>query len=336
MSINSIVNQYNQYAGANGSAVQSGNVEVTYEDNILTFTSDNGEYTINAANLSDYDLEMLSNQLGTDVVKEDDETKTEGDRKGELRESAEKKEVRMDKVSDEIGVIYDETLAEQEKVTKNEYLRILDVIENSVAAFLQARKNGEQVEISDLNAQITAGVDNSTYEQDIAEVFSGLDRATGKISEMSDLIREYASISDEINAIEASELEEFKSIPEAELSADEYAILQGGSFGFLCKSNLENYELKLDGHKEQFGMISAFRQLDDGIIQMYHEYAGSIGSAVQDMINQDERLQIQEPDEEDKDNKNVKEKDKTNPFDNDRDKDDEEEYEKDGDLAVAA
>lgn len=336
MSINSIVNQYNQYAGANGSAVQSGNVEVTYEDNILTFTSDNGEYTINAANLSDYDLEMLSNQLGTDVVKEDDETKTEGDRKGELRESAEKKEVQMDKVSDEIGVIYDETLAEQEKVTKNEYLRILDVIENSVAAFLQARKNGEQVEISDLNAQITAGVDNSTYEQDIAEVFSGLDRATGKISEMSDLIREYASISDEINSIEASELEEFKSIPEAELTADEYAILQGGSFGFLCKSNLENYELKLDGHKEQFGMISAFRQLDDGIIQMYHEYAGSIGSAVQDMINQDERLQIQEPDEENKDNKNVKEKDKTNPFDNDRDKDDEEEYEKDGDIAVAA
>ena len=153
------------------------------------------------------------------------------------------------------------------------------------------------------------------------------------MSEMSNLIREYASISDEINSIEAVKAEELKSIPEADLSADEYAIVQGASFGFLCKNNLENYELKLEGHKEQFGMISAFRQLDDGIIQMYHEYAGSIGSAVQEMINQDESLQVQEP-EDDKDDKDVDEKDKTNPFDNYRDDEDDKEQEDDKKIAA--
>lgn len=335
MSINSIVNQFYQYQSANGASTSNGSLEVSYENDILTFSEANGDkYTVNAANLSDFELEMLSSKLGVDVVDSDEAKAANSDaRTGELKESAKQKEAEMDRVSDEIGEIYDETLVEQEKVTKNEYLRILDVIENSVAAFLQARKNGEQVNVNDLNSTITSGIENSTYEQDITEVFSGLEAATGKMSEMSNLIREYASISDEINSIEAVKAEELKSIPEADLSADEYAIVQGASFGFLCKNNLENYELKLEGHKEQFGMISAFRQLDDSIIQMYHEYAGSIGSAVQEMINQDESLQVQEP-EDDKDDKDVDEKDKTNPFDNYRDDEDDKEQEDDKKIAA--
>ena len=194
MSINSIVNQYSQFT--QNQNVQNGaqGTEASYEDGILTFTeADGSKQTINSLDLSSTDIEMLSSILGIEIT---DETK-EGDneaRTDELKDSADKKQAEIEKTSDEIKEIYDETLDEQEKITKNEYQRILDLVNTSVAQFLEARKSGKQVDIEELNSTIMQGVEDSTYEKDISNFFANLEGAYTKMQEMSTLLMESVSI----------------------------------------------------------------------------------------------------------------------------------------------
>ena len=230
---------------------------------------------------------MLSSTLGVEVTKGVEEKDTDA-KTSELKDSADKKQTEIEKVSDEIGDIYDETLEEQEKITKNEYQRILDVVNTSVAQFLEARKSGKQVDIEDLNSTIAAGVENSTYEKDIAGVFGNLENANTKIQEMSTLLQEFGSITEEAKALDAAKMAELQSDPKTKLSEDELALIESTSLSFLCNNFFEVYQEKLDGHKEQFTLVSDFRELDDGIINMYKEYASSAGSTVQKLINQEE------------------------------------------------
>lgn len=288
MSINSIASQYFQLSQSKGTQGDGGSVEVNYNDDVLTFTEADGDkHTINAFSLSDAEIEMLSSTLGVEVTKGVEEKDTDA-KTSELKDSADKKQTEIEKVSDEIGDIYDETLEEQEKITKNEYQRILDVVNTSVAQFLEARKSGKQVDIEDLNSTIAAGVENSTYEKDIAGVFGNLENANTKIQEMSTLLQEFGSITEEAKALDAAKMAELQSDPKTKLSEDELALIESTSLSFLCNNFFEVYQEKLDGHKEQFILVSDFRELDDGIINMYKEYASSAGSTVQKLINQEE------------------------------------------------
>lgn len=298
MSINSISNQYLQLSQTQGTSGDGGSVQVNYADDVLTFTEADGDtYSIDAFSLSDADIEMLSSTLGVEVTK-DAEGANGANRSGELKESAEQKEAEIEKVSDEIGDIYDETLEEQEKITKNEYQRILDVVNNSVAQFMEARKSGKQVDVSDLNDTITAGVENSTYEQDIAEVFGNLEGANSKIQQMSTLLREYGTITEEAQALDSAEIEKLQSDANKEYAEQQIAMIESSSLGFLCNNFFEIYQEKLDGHKEQFNLVSGFRDLDDGIIQMYTEYANSAASTVQELLNKEEKVGAKEENKE--------------------------------------
>ena len=59
-------------------------------------------------------------------------------------------------------------------------------------------------------------------------------------------------------------------------------------------------------HKEQYNLISGFKELDDGIIQMYTEYAANAGATVQSLINQEENVDKKEEPKDDKKAENVK------------------------------
>ena len=107
MSINSISNQYLQLSQTQGTSGDGGSVQVNYADDVLTFTEADGDtYSIDAFSLSDADIEMLSSTLGVEVTK-DAEGANGANRSGELKESAEQKEAEIEKVSDDIGDIYD-------------------------------------------------------------------------------------------------------------------------------------------------------------------------------------------------------------------------------------
>lgn len=306
MSINSILNQYSQFT--QNQNVQNGaqGTEASYEDGILTFTeADGSKQTINSLDLSSTDIEMLSSILGIEIT---DETK-EGDneaRTDELKDSADKKQAEIEKTSDEIKEIYDETLDEQEKITKNEYQRILDLVNTSVAQFLEARKSGKQVDIEELNSTIMQGVEDSTYEKDISNVFANLEGANTKMQEMSTLLMEYGSITEEAKLLDAQKIEALQSEPNSAISEAELAAIETSSLGFLCSNFFEVGTEKLNGHKEQYNLISGFRELDDGIIQMYTEYAANAGATVQSLINQEENVDKKEEPKDDKKAENVK------------------------------
>ena len=164
---------------------------------------------------------------------------------------------------------------------------------------MEARKSGKQVDVSDLNDTITAGVENSTYEQDIAEVFGNLEGANSKIQQMSTLLREYGTITEEAQALDSAEIEKLQSDANKEYAEQQIAMIESSSLGFLCNNFFEIYQEKLDGHKEQFNLVSGFRDLDDGIIQMYTEYANSAASTVQELLNKEEKVGAKEENKED-------------------------------------
>ena len=297
MSINSIVNQYYQFSQNEGVSGDGGSVQVSYNDDILTFTEADGDsYTVNASNLGDYDIEMLSSALGVEVTQGTEETDDDA-RLSELGDDAEQKEGEIKSVSEEIKNIFDETLEEQEEITKNEYLRILDVVDTSVAQFMAARENGEDVDFSDLNSTIMAGVEDSTYEDDIAAVFGNLETANTKIGEMLMLLQGYSSITEEAKTIDEARMAELAN---SGISAESLEMEQALSLSFQCSNFFEVYQEKLDGHKQQYDLISDFEELDDSIIQMYTEYAGSVSTTVQELLSKqetDDSEEIEETDE---------------------------------------
>lgn len=323
MSINSIANQYFQISQSQGTKGDGGSFQVNYQDDVLTFAEADGDkYTINASNLSDADIEMLASVLGVEVADGTEKSDTDS-RLEELRESADGKQSEIERVSDEIGEIYDETIEEQEKITKNEYQRILDLVNNSVAQFLEARKSGKQVDINDLNSTIMQGVENSTYEQDLADVFSNLEGANTKMQEMSTLLMEYGNIKEEAKVLDEAKIQELQSEAGAAISDDELALIESTSLSFLCSNFFEIGTEKLNGHKEQYTLVSNFKELDDGIIQMYTEYASSVSATVQSLINQEEGInKANEPKNDKKANEN-----KANIFAVDENEEDEEEKE---------
>ena len=285
MSINSIVNQYYQFSQTKGTKGDGGSLQASYEDNVLTFSEADGDaYSINALNLDTEDIEALSGLLGVDVSEKTE--KSDSDKKtNELRDSANTKQSEIEKADDEIKEIFDKTLDEQEKITKNEYKRILDLVNNSVAEFLQARKSGKEVDVADLNSTITQGVENSTYEKDIADVFANLEGANSKIQELSTLLMEYGAITEEAKTLDAAHLEDLQA--NSAISEGELALIESTSLSFLCNNFFEIGTEKLNGNKEQFTMVSNFKQLDDSIINMYKDYAQSASSEVQTLMSEE-------------------------------------------------
>ena len=318
MSINSIVNQYCQFSQNEGISGDGGSVQVSYNDDILTFTEADGDsYTFNASNLGDYDIEMLSSALGVEVTQGTEETDNDDARLGELGDDAEQKEGQIKSVSEEIKNIFDETLEEQEEITKNEYLRILDVVDDSVAQFMAARENGEDVDFSDLNSTIMAGVEDSTYEDDIAAVFGNLETANTKIGEMLMLLQGYSSITEEAKTIDEARMAE---LADSGVSEESLEMEQALSLSFQCSNFFEVYQEKLDGHKQQYDLISDFEELDDSIIQMYTEYAGSVSTTVQELLSKQEADDSEETEE-------IEETDETETVGSDEEEYDDEEDE---------
>lgn len=316
MSINSIANSYLQFSESQGTAGNGGSVKISYENGILTFSeSDGDKFTMNASNLSNSDIEMLSTAFNADVksgssVKDglfDFETGDDDSKCDELKSSADAKEQQIKTLSDEIKGIYSETLDEQEKITKEEYLRILGLTESYAEQFMADRAAGKDVQVSDMQSALMSEVENSDYSQKISEVFENLGGAESKIQQMSSLLNELGDIGMQIKEIEngkessllggiaglfGSDSEEgsfgTESISDAISAADTPVEADPLSYTFSLNSFTQIYQEKLEGHKEQFSMISDFRELDDGIIEMYKEFSNSIGSMAQESINEED------------------------------------------------
>ena len=323
MSINSILSYcYDSFVQKYANGDES-SVEVQYDgDGNLFFSTDDGMSgaSINVSSLSNmgyHELEMLCSAMGIETAQGTEETDNDDARLGELGDDAEQKEGQIKSVSEEIKNIFDETLEEQEEITKNEYLRILDVVDTSVAQFMAARENGEDVDFSDLNSTIMAGVEDSTYEDDIAAVFGNLETANTKIGEMSTLLQGYSSITEEAKTIDEARMAE---LADSGYSEEDLEILQAGSLSFQLSNFFEVYQEKLDGHKQQYDLISDFEELDDSIIQMYTEYAGSVSTTVQELLSKQEADDSEETEE-------IEETDETETVGSDEEEYDDEEDE---------
>lgn len=281
MSVNSISNQYVQLLNSQG----NGDTKFECENDTLVFTDANGEtYT---AELDNDDKEY-----------------------NDLYNSSESKQKDIKSLSDSIKEIYEETLKEQEEVTKNEYQRILNVMETCTAQFYQDRADGKNVQASDLQAAVSSEIANSDYDAQIANVFENLSGVDSKMQQMSLLLGELDDIGSQMKVIEQNkqssfldQIEELSGFDSSEnfftgTIGDSDASAEALNYTFTLDNFKEVYTEKLEGHKSQYTLISNFKGLDDSIIEMYKEYAGNIG-AMQQEVEVEQQEQQQEENEED-------------------------------------
>ena len=321
MSVNSILNSITEYwydsfvqKYANG---DESSVEAWYgsDGDLFLRTDDGGAAgSINLSEISKQSYEELLRYYSfiTGYTTQDTEESNNDARLSKLESDAEQKEGEIKSINDEIKNIFDETLEEQGEITKNEYLRILDVVDDSVAQFMAARENGEDVDFSTLNSTIMAGVEDSTYENDIAAVFGNLETANTKIQKMSTLLQGYnSSIVKEAETILAD-----ACVPQAGGSE----LLEPASLSFACNNFSNIYSIRLGGHEQLYGLISDFEELDDSIIQMYTEYAGSVSTTVQELLSKQEADDSKETEE-------IEETDETEAVGSNEEEYDNEEYE---------
>lgn len=239
MSLNSIQSSYLELSNTKGTAGYT-NVTVSYENDVLTFTEDDGDvHTINAANLTEQDIETLSASLNADIkVNGATETaETEKASEGTLEENQEKMEQlqgqwdnlnsaaavikeTVEKLSDEIKEALEAVVDEQEKITKEEQERIKELVSNQIEQFKKDKENGKDVKMSDLQSNIKEGMSQSGFDEEMSSLMSSLVVTNAKMVQMDSLLTELGVINNQMKTLDTEMQGLENTIKEQEAAAE--------------------------------------------------------------------------------------------------------------------
>ncbi len=292
MAINSLYSNYIDLTNNSGTAGFKGGVELSYEDDILTFTEADGDtYKMDAKNLSDADIEQLAGQLGgtikgaekadatngtTEANAEDGDleankakmTELQTQREG-LQTAADTLKSNVEKISDEIEKSIEEALDKEEKATADEQKRINNLVQEEIKQFKKDKENGKDVTVDDLQQSIKTGMAKGGFDEEMQNIVSGLLVTNTKMNEMDVLLTELGTLNNQIKDID-NEMETLaqtieKQEKEAEEAAKKAAQAAASSSSSSCCDPIgfkaddgNKYEFVID--KDENGELSNFSE----------------------------------------------------------------------------
>ena len=237
--------QYTNWSANEGQvAGNGGSVEISFEDGILTFTEADGDkYEVNAAGVTEADLEALAKEIGATVAgtKETEETTAttaaddadldaNKEKKAELQaqwdalnSSAETIKETVEKLSEEIKKSLEETLDEQKEITEEEQERVKELVSTQIEQFKKDKENGKDVKLSDLQANIQAGLSEGGFDEEMSALLSDLVITNTKMVTMDGLLSELGVISGQMKMLDTEMADLDKVIEEQEKAAEEAA-----------------------------------------------------------------------------------------------------------------
>lgn len=235
--------QYTNWSAAEGATAGNGGaLEISYEDSILTFTEADGDsYQVNAADLTDADLEALAKEVGGTIkgadetegaaaTAEDAELEANKEKKAELQaqwdalnSSAETIKETVEKLSEEIKTSLDEAIEAQKEITEEEQERVKELVSTQIEQFKKDKEAGKDVKMSDLQANIKAGLAEGGFDEEMSTILSDLVVTNTKMVTMDSLLDELGVINGQMKMLDTEMANLDKVIEEQEKAAAEAA-----------------------------------------------------------------------------------------------------------------
>lgn len=235
--------QYTNWSAAEGATAGNGGaLEISYEDSILTFTEADGDsYQVNAADLTDADLEALAKEVGGTIkgadetegaaaTTEDAELEANKEKKAELQaqwdalnSSAETIKETVEKLSEEIKTSLDEAIEAQKEITEEEQERVKELVSTQIEQFKKDKEAGKDVKMSDLQANIKAGLAEGGFDEEMSTILSDLVVTNTKMVTMDSLLDELGVINGQMKMLDTEMANLDKVIEEQEKAAAEAA-----------------------------------------------------------------------------------------------------------------
>lgn len=235
--------QYTNWSAAEGATAGNGGaLEISYEDSILTFTEADGDsYQVNAADLTDADLEALAKEVGGTIkgadetegaaaTAEDAELEANKEKKTELQaqwdalnSSAETIKETVEKLSEEIKTSLDEAIEAQKEITEEEQERVKELVSTQIEQFKKDKEAGKDVKMSDLQANIKAGLAEGGFDEEMSTILSDLVVTNTKMVTMDSLLDELGVINGQMKMLDTEMANLDKVIEEQEKAAEEAA-----------------------------------------------------------------------------------------------------------------
>lgn len=235
--------QYTNWSAAEGATAGNGGaLEISYEDSILTFTEADGDsYQVNAADLTDADLEALAKEVGGTIkgadetegaaaTTEDAELEANKEKKAELQaqwdalnSSAETIKETVEKLSEEIKTSLDEAIEAQKEITEEEQERVKELVSTQIEQFKKDKEAGKDVKMSDLQANIKAGLAEGGFDEEMSTILSDLVVTNTKMVTMDSLLSELGVINGQMKMLDTEMANLDKVIEEQEKAAAEAA-----------------------------------------------------------------------------------------------------------------
>ena len=235
--------QYTNWSAAEGATAGNGGaLEISYEDSILTFTEADGDsYQVNAADLTDADLEALAKEVGGTIkgadetegaaaTAEDAELEANKEKKAELQaqwdalnSSAETIKETVEKLSEEIKTSLDEAIEAQKEITEEEQERVKELVSTQIEQFKKDKEAGKDVKMSDLQANIKAGLAEGGFDEEMSTILSDLVVTNTKMVTMDSLLDELGVINGQMKMLDTEMANLDKVIEEQEKAAEEAA-----------------------------------------------------------------------------------------------------------------
>ena len=235
--------QYTNWSAAEGATAGNGGaLEISYEDSILTFTEADGDsYQVNAADLTDADLEALAKEVGGTIkgadetegaaaTTEDAELEANKEKKAELQaqwdalnSSAETIKETVEKLSEEIKTSLDEAIEAQKEITEEEQERVKELVSTQIEQFKKDKEAGKDVKMSDLQANIKAGLAEGGFDEEMSTILSDLVVTNTKMVTMDSLLDELGVINGQMKMLDTEMANLDKVIEEQEKAAEEAA-----------------------------------------------------------------------------------------------------------------
>ncbi len=245
MSLNSIASQYTTWTNANGQTIgNNGGVEISFEDDILTFTEADGDtYQVDAKGLTDNDIQTLAGELNATVKGTEETAATSAteaadeadldankEKKAELQaqwdalnSSAETIKETVEKLSEEIKKSLDEAIEAQKEITEEEQERVKELVSTQIEQFKKDKENGKDVKMSDLQANIKSGLEAGGFDEEMSAILSDMVVTNTKMVTMDSLLDELGVINGQMKMLDTEMANLDKVIEEQEKAAEEAA-----------------------------------------------------------------------------------------------------------------
>ena len=249
VNVNSIITNYANVSATQGDTLgnEAGVASISYQDGELLFVENDGDtIAMEAANLTDQDVEALAKELGATVATEEENAAAGTEAEGvdaedgdleankakladlqaqwdNLNDSAETIKETVEKLSEEIKESLDAALEEQEQITKDEQKRIDEMVQQNIAQFKKDKENGKDVSLGDLQGQIKDGLSNSGFDEEMSSLVSDLVVTNAKMVQMDGLLTELGVINGQMKQLDTSITELEDTIEEQEKAAEEAA-----------------------------------------------------------------------------------------------------------------